>query len=164
MQLDNNNNEALLAQLLEHIVAGNTLKSFRNIDEHTMEAMYAAGYQHYQSGNYDHANKLFQWLCMYDHFSVKYFKALAATQFVLKKYAEAINTYTACYFLDKDNPEHPLQAGLCHLAMGNLDEAESGFYASSLWGEDLATHVDVRKKANAMLELVKRKRQMKQAG
>ena len=158
---DAQDNMKRMTEIVEQFSAGKSLKDMRNIDEKAMSGVYAIGYQYYQSARYEEAGKLFQWLCLYDHFNVKYFKALASTQFMLKQYEAAVNTYSACYFLDKDNPEYPLQSGLCHLALGNLDAAESGFYAASLWGVDAEIHAAINAKAKSMLELVKKKKVMK---
>ena len=156
MNFDNKMGEAL-----SHLNEGKTLEGFKAIDESTMNGIYSIAYRYYQVGRYEEAMRLFQFLCLYDHLNVRYFKALAAAQFMLKEYKHAVAVYSFCYLLDKDNPEYPFQSGLCHLAMGQLDEAESGFYAASLWGENENDHPGMKAKANAMLALAKRKKAIK---
>lgn len=158
------NNTNKMGDMLHHLNSGGSFDSFKKVDESTINGVYAIGYQYYQSGRYEEAMRLFQWLCLYEHTNVRYFKALASAQFMLKEYKHAVALYSFCYVLDKDNPEYPYQSGLCHLAMGNLDEAESGFYAATLWGGDEASSSEIKTKASSMLTLVKRKKSIKKVG
>lgn len=156
-------NEEKLMEALAHLSEGGVLQNFKKIDESLLVSIYSIGYQYYQSGRYPEAVQLFQFLCLYDHLNVRYFKAMAAAQFMLKNYQHAMELYSWCYYLESDNPEYPFQSGLCHLALGHLEEAESGFYAATLWGENEEDYLEIKKKAGAMLALVKRKKSLKKA-
>ena len=47
---------------------GGTLAMLRGLSEDTLEQLYALGFNQYQAGKWDDAQKIFQALCMLDHY------------------------------------------------------------------------------------------------
>ncbi len=56
---------------------GGTLAMLRGLSEDTLEQLYALGFNQYQAGKWDDAQKIFQALCMLDHYDARYFSAWA---------------------------------------------------------------------------------------
>lgn len=50
----------------------------RGLSEDTLEQLYALGFNQYQAGKWDDAQKIFQALCMLDHYDARYFLGLGA--------------------------------------------------------------------------------------
>lgn len=57
---------------------GGTLAMLRGLSEDTLEQLYALGFNQYQAGKWDDAQKIFQALCMLDHYDARYFLGLGA--------------------------------------------------------------------------------------
>jgi type III secretion system low calcium response chaperone LcrH/SycD len=136
---------------------GATFKDLRGLTDETMEAIYSVAYNLYQNGKFEDALKIFQFLCFYDHYNKKYYMGLGACRQMLKQYAEAIDTFTYASILDSSDPTPPLYAADCHLALGNLEAAESGFYAAHEWSGTKEEYKEIKERAKSMLDLIQKK-------
>lgn len=141
---------------------GGTFKDIKGLSDETMEAVYGVAFNLYSHGKYEDAEKIFRFLGFFDHLNKKYFMGLGACRQMLKKYQEAIESYTFASMLDADDPLPPLHAGECHLATGNLEAAESGFYAAVNWATK-PEHAKVKDRASGLLELVRSARKGEEA-
>ena len=72
---------------------GATLKEVKGITNDELEAVYSLGFGYYRTGKFDEAEKLFQFLVLFDHLSSKYWFALGAVQQAQKDYEKAIASY-----------------------------------------------------------------------
>ncbi len=100
----------------------------------------------------DKAESLFQLLCSYDHYNVIYFRALGACRQAKGEYLKAAETYSMAVLIDVENPYLPFYAAECHMALGDLKSAESGFYAASIRSSN---EPELNNKANIMLVRVR---------
>jgi type III secretion low calcium response chaperone LcrH/SycD len=155
--------EQISEQDLQEIVqsvfeSGSTLKAVRGLNDREMEAIYSVGFALYEQGKHSDAENIFRFLCFHDHLEKKYWMGLAATQQLLKKYAQAADTYSFCALLDVKDPVPPLHAGECYLAIGDLAKASSGFFAAVHWSGDQKQHAKTKARAEALLKIVEERR------
>lgn len=144
-----------LAALIQSALENHgTMKEVRGLTQDHMEAIYTLAYTLYQQERYQEAHDLFTFLCLYDHLETKYWNGLAACRQMRKDYGAAIDAYTMAAMLDVENPELPLRAAECHLALGNLEGAESGAFAALYWIGDKGGYDAVRDRATLMAERV----------
>ena len=108
---------------------GATLKEVKGITNDELEAVYSLGFGYYRTGKFDEAEKLFQFLVLFDHLSSKYWFALGAVQQAQKDYEKAIASYGYSSFLDLENPKPQFHAAECCLALGDKANAASAIMA-----------------------------------
>jgi len=108
---------------------GATMKEVRGITNDELEAVYSLGFGYYNTGKFGEAQKLFEFLVLFDHLSSKYWFALGAVQQAQKDYQKAIASYGYSSFLDLENPKPQLHAAECYLALGDRERAASAILA-----------------------------------
>ena len=119
-----------IAENVKSLIEKNaTLKQLNGVTNSELEAVYSLAFGYYQTGRYDEALKLFQFLVLFDHLNQKYWMGLGATQQVLKDYQAAVTSYGYCSFLNLENPKPQLHAAECFLAMGDKRNAASSLEA-----------------------------------
>ena len=106
-----------------------TLKQLKGVTNDELEAVYSLAFGYYQTGKYEDAGKLFQFLVLFDHLNAKYWFGLGAAQQALKDYKNAVVSYGYCSFLKLDNPKPQLHAAECFLALGDKRSAASAIFA-----------------------------------
>lgn len=144
-----------LAEIITNFVSnGKTLREAKGFTRENMNAVYAVAYNSYNGGNLEQAEKVFQFLCYFDHFEKKHWLGLAATRQQQKNYSGAIDAYSFAALLDINDPRIPMQAADCHLAMGNRQAAHSGYTATTLFAGDRPEHQPIKIRAQAMLEIL----------
>lgn len=103
-----------------------TLAEIRGVSHDQLEAVYRVGFGLYNAGKYDDAEKLFRFLCVFQHTDPKYWVAMGAVRAARKNYAEAVKAYATASMFDCNLPKPHYYAAQCFLAMGDYDSAESG--------------------------------------
>lgn len=106
-----------------------TLKQIRGISNEELEAVYSLAFSFYNTGRFEEASKLFQFLVLFDHLNQKFWIGLGATQQALKNYQDAVTSYGYASFLKLDNPKPQYHAAECFLALGDKRNAASSIYA-----------------------------------
>ena len=106
-----------------------TLKQLKGVTNAELEAVYSLAFGYYQTGKFDEALKLFQFLVLFDHLNKKYWIGLGAVQQVLKDYQNAVVSYGYGSFLDLKDPKPQYHAAECFLALGDKRSAASAIYA-----------------------------------
>lgn len=86
---------------------GGTLAMLRGLSEDTLEQLYALGFNQYQAGKWDDAQKIFQALCMLDHYDARYFLGLGACRQSLGLYEQALQSYSYGALMDINEPRFP---------------------------------------------------------
>ena len=137
---------------------GYTYQDFTEITDQEMEAAYATAFGLVDQGQFVEAEKLFIMLCRLDHYSGRYWLGLGVCRQQLKKHEEAVKALSMAGILDLENPIPALRAAESHLALGNLNEAESGIAAALHWAGAKAEHEAVRSRAAALGEALQRRR------
>ena len=148
----NQNGEQVEEMLMEFFGKGGTFKDLKDMSDDAMEAIYSVAYNLYQGGKYDEAQKVFQFLCFYDHFNRKYFMGLGACQQMMKEYENAIEIFSFATILDSDDPRPMLYIGDCRLAMGSKNEAKIAYEAALEWAGDKEEFAEDKERAQSMLE------------
>ena len=121
--------EEKIAAAAKSFANGATLKEVRGITNDELEAVYSLGFGYYTTGKFEEAQKLFEFLVLFDHLSTKYWFALGAVQQAQKDYQKAIASYGYSSFLDLENPKPQLHAAECYLALGDKWNAASAIMA-----------------------------------
>jgi len=143
------------AQLaVDFIINGKTLGELKGLSSEDMEVVYNVAYSTYAGENYEQAHKIFKFLCYFDHLEKKYWLGLGASRQMLKLYEQAIEAYTYAMLLDSNDPQPPLLAADCHIALGNRDAAISGLTAALEWSGDRPEYQSIRERATALLEVL----------
>ena len=132
-----------------------TLKQLKGVTNDELEAVYSLAFGHYQTGKYEEAHKLFQFLVLFDHLNAKYWFGLGATQQALKDFQNAAVSYGYCSFLKLDNPKPQLHAAECFLALGDKRSAASALEALNEYcPKDTDIGREYRAKAAKLREVV----------
>lgn len=108
---------------------GATLKEIKGVTNDELEAVYSLGFGYYRTGRFEDAQKLFEFLVLFDHLNTKYWFALGAVQQAQKDYQKAIASYGYSSFLDLENPKPQYHAAECCLALGDKANAASAILA-----------------------------------
>ena len=120
--------------IARHLIDGGTFAGAVGIGEDSLEALYSIAYNQYQQASYDEALTTFRLLCLSDHRQGRHWLGLGATQQKLADYGGAVLAYSmATEAAGSTNPEAPLRAAECYLALGLVDEALSGLAQASAW-------------------------------
>ncbi|WP_201772472.1 SycD/LcrH family type III secretion system chaperone [Endozoicomonas elysicola] len=147
--------EELEDMLLNFFGKGGTFKDLKNMSDDAMEAIYSVAYNLYQSGKYEEAKKVFQFLCFYDHFNRKYFLGLGACQQMQKQYDSAIEIFSFATILDSDDPRPMMYIGDCHMAKGDKEKAQIAYETSIEWSDGSPEYAKDLERAKNMLENLK---------
>lgn len=121
--------EEKIAAAARAFAGGATMKEVRGITNEELEAVYSLGFGYYSTGKFEDAQKLFEFLVLFDHLSSRYWFALGAVQQARKDYQKAIASYGYSSFLDLENPKPQFHAAECYLALGDRANAASAIMA-----------------------------------
>jgi len=113
----------------KQFAAGATLKEVKGISNEELESVYSLGFSYYRTGKFEDAQKLFEFLVLFDHLNTKYWFALGAVQQAQKQFQKAIASYGYSSFLDLENPKPQYHAAECFLALGDKTNAASAIMA-----------------------------------
>lgn len=148
-----------LEQLTEAVLTGGyTLKDFTEISDDEADAAYAVAYNLFNQGQYHKAEKLFEFLCQLDHYEGRFWIGLGSCRQMLKHYESAVKAYSMAGIHDMENPVPALRAAECYLALGQLEEAESGASAALLWASDKAEHQALKARAEVIMNSIVRRK------
>jgi len=134
---------------------GATLKEVKGISNEELEAVYSLGFGYYRTGKFEDAQKLFEFLVLFDHLSAKYWFALGAVQQAQKNYEKAVASYGFSSFLDLENPKPQYHAAECFLALGDKANAASAILALEQYApQDTEAGREYRAKAAALRKTI----------
>lgn len=105
------------------LTEGVTLADLRGYTDDEMEAVYSFAHNAFRQRKYEDARKLFQFLAENDHTESRYWMGLAACYQMTRGYEQAVTAYGVTALLDATDPQPPLRACECYLAM---QDPESG--------------------------------------
>ena len=132
-----------------------TMKQLKGVTNDELEAVYSLAFGYYQTGKYEEAHKLFQFLVLFDHLNAKYWFGLGAAQQALKDFQNAVVSYGYCSFLKLDNPKPQLHAAECFLALGDKRSAASALEALDAYSpKDTEIGREYRAKAAKLRETI----------
>ena len=139
---------------------GGTLAMLNEVSSDTLEQLYALGFNQYDAGKYEEAHKIFQALCILDHYEARFFLGLGACRQALGQHQLAIDSYGYGAMMDLNEPRFPFHAAECLLQMGELEGAESGFHSAQLIAAAKPELAALAARAGVMLEVIKTKKDM----
>ena len=108
---------------------GATLADVRGITPGDLELVYSLGFRFYNSGQYESARKLFEFLVLFDHLNTKFWFALGGVLQMQKNYPRAAMCFSFASFLDLDKPKAQFHAAECYWASGDRENALSALSA-----------------------------------
>ena len=121
--------EAGIKEAAQKFIEGSTIKELKGITNNEMEAVYSLAFSYYRTGKFDEAEKLFNFLALFDHLNPKFWMGVGAVRQVKKDFSGAVQAYGYASFLDISNPKPQLHAAECFLAMGDKRNAASSLEA-----------------------------------
>lgn len=152
------NKDIIMKAAESFIKDGTTLKEFKGISNDELEAVYSLAFGYYQTGRYEEAAKLFQFLVLFDHLNAKYWFGLGAVQQVSKDYKNALTSYGYSSFLDLSNPKPQLHSAECFIALGDKENAASALTAlDEFCATDTALGREYRAKAAELRKILESK-------
>ncbi len=143
--------------VVSYMAHGGVLKDLQGLSDKNMEAIYAVAHNLYSATKYEQANTLFQYLCMLNPYEKKYWLGLGACRQMQRDFQNAIDAYCMATALDMKDPNAPLHAGECFLALGNLDSAEKSFDTVIAWSEEGGDQYDkLRDRAKGLKSIIEK--------
>ncbi len=118
-----------IAEAAQKFMNGSTVKELKGITNEEMEAVYSLAFNYYRTGKFDEAEKLFNFLALFDHLNQKFWVGVGAVRQVKKDFSGAVQAYGYASFLDLSNPKPQLHAAECFLALGDKRNAASSLEA-----------------------------------
>ena len=147
--------QAQIEEAAKKFLNGSTIKELKGIKNEELEAVYSLAFNYYRSGKYDEAEKLFNFLALFDHLNQKFWMGVGAVRQVKKDYAGAVQAYGYASFLDLKNPKPQIHAAECFLAMGDRRNAASSLEALDMFcPKDTELGREYRAKAAELRKLV----------
>ena len=147
--------QAQIEEAAKKFLNGSTIKELKGIKNEELEAVYSLAFNFYRSGKYDEAEKLFNFLALFDHLNQKFWMGVGAVRQVKKDYAGAVQAYGYASFLDLKNPKPQIHAAECFLAMGDKRNAASSLEALDMFcPKDTELGREYRAKAAELRKLV----------
>ena len=121
--------QAQIEEAAKKFMNGSTIRELKGISNNELEAVYSLAFNYYRSGKFDEAEKLFNFLALFDHLNPKFWMGVGAVRQVKKDFSGAVQAYGYASFLDLSNPKPQLHAAECFLAMGDKRNAASSLEA-----------------------------------
>ena len=121
--------QAQIEEAAKKFMNGSTIKELKGITNDELEAVYSLAFNYYRSGRFDEAEKLFNFLALFDHLNAKYWMGVGAVRQMKKDFAGAVQAYGYASFLDLGNPKPQYHAAECFLAVGDRRNAASALEA-----------------------------------
>ena len=142
-----------LAEITRQVLEGHTtIAAERGIGPQHLEAVYAMAYNFYNQAKYEDAQKAFSFLVFYSHLDRRFWMGLGATEQMRKDFPAAVQAYAMAGLLDVNDPEVPLHAADCYLAMGQREATISALTAARHFSEGKPQFARIHQRATAMLE------------
>lgn len=123
-------NEATIRETAKKLIEDvTTVRDLKGISTGEMEAVYSLGFNFYNTGRVEDAEKVFKFLVLFDHMNPKYWTGMGAVQQVKREFSAAVTSYAFASFLDLSDPKPQFHAAECYLALGDRENALSALSA-----------------------------------
>ena len=147
----------LTFSLIEKMCKGEcAIRDILGFDDQQMDAFYAMGYNFYQAGKYDDANKIFRALCLFDSLVPKHWLGLGATLQMQKQYEQAAEVYGMCATINVEDPRASFHAAECFIALNDREKAIAALNTVVELSSDTPKNKPFIDKAKAMLALLQK--------
>ena len=121
--------QAQIEEAAKKFMNGSTIKELKGLTTTEMEAVYSLAFNFYRTGKFDDAEKLFNFLALFDHLNAKYWFGVGAVRQAKKNYPAALQAYVYASFLDIRDPRPQFHAAECYMALGDKLHAASAINA-----------------------------------
>ncbi|MDR2806683.1 MAG: hypothetical protein LBB11_00815 [Puniceicoccales bacterium] len=149
--------QILKEHLNAHPLAQRTfLERFPNLDESHLEAAYGIGHILFKQKKYEDAESIFYFLATMNHFEQRYWKALAVTLYVQRKYKAALGIYLAAFFLDPMDIEVVSAMADCCLSLEDREGAKLFLEQTCEVFEEEGKREDLARRAREFLHIMNR--------
>lgn len=148
------NNSVLETQIEEFLENSGTMQNIKGITDESMESLYAYGYNLYNTGKFDRAHKVFQFLSIHNPFEKKYWLALGGCRQMTKNYEGAVEAYAYASMLDTKDPTAIFHAADCMLRLNNRQGAEAALHTSIRFAGDQPQYATIKENAQNVLNLM----------
>lgn len=140
-------------EVYDALSKGAKIADVLGITKENIEAGYALAYNLYKSGKYKDAETMFRGLCLYDGDDPRLWMGLGACLQARGEYAIAAETYGMAGLAGgMQDPTPFFYGGLCHLKLGNAEDALASFKVAMVLGkDDIPEHKACHDKIQAML-------------
>ncbi|MEM7529387.1 MAG: SycD/LcrH family type III secretion system chaperone [Pseudomonadota bacterium] len=150
--------EAEIADRMVALAKGElTLKDARGLSDEAMEGLYAIAYNAFEAGNYDNAQKVLSFLCIFDPSVSKYWLSLGAARFRVEDYPSARDAYAMAFALERTDPRAPLRIADCHIATKDFESARHAAEAAVQLAGDTPKFAAQRRRAEGMIAMLDRR-------
>ncbi|MDR2628608.1 MAG: tetratricopeptide repeat protein [Puniceicoccales bacterium] len=137
------------------------LNRFPDLDSSHLEAAYGIGIEFLKRGKYSDAEDIFYCVATMNHLEQRYWKALAITLFIQKKYQDALGVYLAAFFLDPMDIDVVASMADCCLSMGDRDGAKNFLEQTVEIFNETKKREDLAERAQGLLEMINQKMEEK---
>lgn len=156
LNVDNITEDQLKSVVDQFLTQGATFKELKGFTEDELEAVYSVAYNLLRSGKLDDAEKVFRFLCFFDHLSHKFWLGLGACRKAMKNFQGAVDAFGLAGLLDLHDPRPALQAAECHIQMGNPEAAVSALNSIEKFAGDDAKFAGVKDRAKLMRAMLEK--------
>ena len=151
MEVTDNNIET---ERNESVSEGSILTMLKNISEDESKKIYSVACDLYKADKYQDAERLFQVLCILNHYDTRLFLALGACRQHQAHYHQALETYSYASLMSPSDPRFLLHAGECLLHMKEFSTAKQAFTCAELLAKTQPGYEALAEKAGMMLAAV----------
>jgi len=138
--------------LARAILLGETsYRALCGISPEEMESAYAAAYTLFRSGKYDDAERIFQFLALFDGTQPKYWLGLGGCREARKDYGSAADAYLIPLVVGTPEPQAAFRAAVCCEAAGEREKAVEALEIAIEWAAADPGSAVVKAQAESML-------------
>lgn len=139
-------------------------KEAMGLKDEEIAELYSFAYHKFSSQKYQDAREMFKVLLSLDPYNPYYSTALGICHHRLKNYEYALPCYMLSYFLDQANPVNLFYAYDCYINL--KDDVSAAIMLSNVIAKsgELSTYAQMKKKAEALFEVLHKKIEQERAG
>ena len=117
--------EQKIQSAIQDVMNGKPLYKVAGWTEDQVNTVYTAAYNHYKTGSYEEALKLFRPLIVMNSTDTRVWLGFAASAQMTKNYKDALEGYAYASILNTEDPTPFFHAMECHIALKNFYEAKT---------------------------------------
>jgi len=125
-----------ITKAVEDVLNGKPMYEVAGWSTDQIDALYSAAYNHYQTGAYEEAIKIFKPLLVMNSTDNRVWLGYGAAAQMLKDHEDALKAYGYASLLDPNDPRPFFHAMECHISLKNFEEAKTaGEYVVGITSE-----------------------------
>ena len=148
----------LAQEIADFLFSGGSIADVYGLEARQLEAAYALGYNLYSQARWAEALRVFSFLTFHAHLDRRFHLGRAACLQVLGRHEQALKAYLLAHVLDVSDPVVGLHVAECLIALRRKAEARTALEAVLAIADEDAVFAPIRARAEALFELIGRKR------